>query len=89
MNKQNQEMVYNFFYRFTIKTRGILTAKEDDLDKIKSYLMEDLVAVYGEDGFSIDELRPATPEEMAELEENLAQMRDLFEDEDGNPPVIN
>jgi hypothetical protein len=55
--------VIPYFFAFTFKAGGIVNSDMDEA-ALRSRLAHDLTEVYGEEGFEITEVRPATEEEL-------------------------
>lgn len=81
MNDKIQEMDKSYYYEFSIKTRGICNTHIDNEDELRTLLVEDLSAVYGDGGFDILELRPATEQEITDLNKQIEDLQKLLDTE--------
>jgi UTP:GlnB (protein PII) uridylyltransferase len=83
----NGQMVNQFYFELSFKTKGLVSTYIDDADKLKEQMQADFAEIYGVDGFTLDVVRLATPEEIDGLKQQAAEMEAQLADDSSDVTV--
>lgn len=70
------------FFEISFKTKGIVDSKFETMDELRTAMTEDFDEIYGPGNYSIDSLTLATPEQVTEIEKQVAELERAISQEE-------
>lgn len=78
----NDKPITRIFFEISFKTKGVVDSQFETIDELRVAMTEDFNEIYGEGNYSIDTLTPATPEQVAEIEKQVAELEAALADQE-------